>query len=293
MANSIITHSTGVKQSISQFAARANGQALAGPHAGAARLADPSQRSTRQMGCGTISFPMANHRFLAFDIETAKVLPVDVTNWWEHRPLGICCAATWSRDAGEPSLWHGTSDDGRPAACMSRRDLQPLVEFLQRMTASGYTVVTWNGLGFDFQVLAEESSMTSECKSIARRHVDLMFHVFCLLGHPLSLDAAAQGMGLAGKPEGMSGLLAPQLWADGQHERVLQYVAQDVRATLDLAEACQQKRRLNWISRAGQVKYVDLPDGLLTVDEANALPRPDTSWMSQPMPRERFTGWLD
>jgi len=32
-------------------------------------------------------------RYLAFDMETAKVLPPDVTDVLAHRPLGITCAA--------------------------------------------------------------------------------------------------------------------------------------------------------------------------------------------------------
>jgi hypothetical protein len=35
-----------------------------------------------------------------------------------------------------------------------------------------------------------------------------------------------------------------------------------------------------------------LPDGWLTVREALELPLPNTSWMDEPWPRERFTGWL-
>jgi hypothetical protein len=46
--------------------------------------------------------------------------------------------------------------------------------------------------------------------------VDMMFHVFCSLGYPVALDKAAQGMGLPGKPPGMSGFKAPKLWAQGR-----------------------------------------------------------------------------
>jgi hypothetical protein len=46
-------------------------------------------------------------------------------------------------------------------------------------------------------------------------------------------------MGLAGKLEGMSGEMAPVLWAQGKREEVLRYVAQDVKTTLALATACE------------------------------------------------------
>ena len=35
-----------------------------------------------------------------------------------------------------------------------------------------------------------------------------------------------------------------------------------------------------------------LPDGWLTAEEALELPPPNTSWMDEPWPRERFTGWM-
>ena len=35
-----------------------------------------------------------------------------------------------------------------------------------------------------------------------------------------------------------------------------------------------------------------LREGWLTVEEALRLPLPDTSWMDEPWPREKFTGWM-
>ena len=35
-----------------------------------------------------------------------------------------------------------------------------------------------------------------------------------------------------------------------------------------------------------------LPDGWLTVDQAEKLPEPDTSWMADPWPRSKFTDWM-
>ena len=39
---------------------------------------------------------------------------------------------------------------------MTNDDLISLVEYLQFMAARGYTILTWNGLSFDFDVLGEE-----------------------------------------------------------------------------------------------------------------------------------------
>ena len=54
-------------------------------------------------------------------------------------------------------------------------------------------------------------SGATECKRLAAEHVDMIFHVVGRLGYGAGLDAAARGTGLAGKPEGMSGDLAPVL----------------------------------------------------------------------------------
>ena len=125
---------------------------------------------------------------------------------------------------------------------MSREEAAALVEYLEAQTKQGYTVLTWNGLGFDFDVLAEESGMPGECRRLATNHVDLMFHVFCQLGHGIGLDAAARGMGIQGKPEGMSGAVAPVLWAAGRREEVLAYVAQDVKTTLEWGRRAKPSR---------------------------------------------------
>jgi hypothetical protein len=232
-------------------------------------------------------------RYLAFDLETAKEVPGEEFNWRGHRPLGIACAATLPGDASEPRLWHGTTSDGRPAPRMGCEDALALVEHLCQMAADGYTIVTWNGLGFDFDILAEESRAATPCKQCARDHVDLMFHVVCSLGYPVSLEKAAEGMRVPGKPAGMSGWKAPALWASGRYEDVLTYVAQDVRMALAIAQSGERRRQFEWITRKGTRSRMPLAGGWLPVREALRLPLPDTSWMSSPLSRRQFTAWLD
>ncbi len=227
-------------------------------------------------------------KYLAFDIETASTAKDD---WHSHRPLGISCAATLLGDSQEPTLWHG-GDRANPNDRVSQEEAAALVEYLSRQVASGYTLLTWNGLGFDLDVLSEESNLLPQCRALAIAHVDMMFHAFCQLGHGVGLDAAAHGMGLAGKAKGIKGADAPVLWAQGKREGVLAYVAQDVRTTMNLATACEIRGELCWVARSGKVRSMELPEGWLTVSEAQRLPPPDTSWMDSPWPRERFTGWM-
>ena len=131
-------------------------------------------------------------KYLAFDIETAKDVPGEEFNWRAHRPLGISCAATLASDTDQPLLWHAKTRDGLPEKQMSREDAQGLVQYLSGMEARGFSILTWNGLSFDFNILAEESGDAASCKECALGHVDMMFHVFCSLGYPVALDKAAR-----------------------------------------------------------------------------------------------------
>jgi hypothetical protein len=231
-------------------------------------------------------------RYLAFDIETAKDVPGEDFNWRPHRPLGISCAATLDSDSNEVRLWHGKAAGNAPSSRMTKADAAELVQYLSKMAGDGFTILSWNGLGFDFDILAEESAAVAACHACALGHVDMMFHIVCSLGYPVALDKAAQGMGLPGKPAGMSGIKAPKLWAEGRYQEVLDYVAQDVRTAMQIAQAADKRRRFEWITRKGTKSQMPLPQGWLIVQDALGLPQPDTSWMSNPMKRLDFTTWF-
>lgn len=231
-------------------------------------------------------------RYLAFDIETAKDVPGEDFNWRPHRPLGICCAATLASDQTEPRLWYGKESDGSPSPRMSPSEAFNLVEYLLEMARAGYVILTWNGLGFDFDILAEESDAHGACRDLAMAHVDMMFQVLCIQGFPIGIDKAAKAMGLRGKPDGMSGEKAPRLWVEGRFDVVLGYVAQDVRTAIEVAQICDRRRSLSWITRRGDRKSMSLNRGWLAVRDALLLPEPDTSWMSSPLSRQEVTAWM-
>ena len=231
-------------------------------------------------------------KYLAFDIETAVEFPSQAPDWRAHRPLRISCAATLASDEAGVRLWHGRTKEGTPTPRMQGVEAACLVEYLADMVKGGYQILTWNGLAFDFDILAEESGATDVCKRLAWDHVDMMFHFFCKQGYRVALDSAAKGMGLSGKTQGMSGILAPRMWAEGRYQEVLDYVSQDAKVTLNLAQKCQQNRKLHWITQKGTRQSLDLPDGWLSAKAACLLPKPDTSWMRNPASRDEFIAWL-
>ena len=74
-------------------------------------------------------------KYLAFDIETAKIID-DASDWRSQRPLGISCAATLLGDSREPTLWHG-GDRANPNDRMSREEAAALVRLPGRPNRTG------------------------------------------------------------------------------------------------------------------------------------------------------------
>lgn len=232
-------------------------------------------------------------KYLAFDIETAKSVPGTDFNWKKHRPLGISCIASHSIDCADPKVWYSKTVAGLPAPQMSHADVVEFIRHLANCEREGFTLLSWNGLAFDFDILAEESGEPDTCGRLARAHVDMMFHIVCEKGFPIALRNAASGLGLPGKLAGVEGIDAPVLWANGKFDTVLEYVAQDVRTTLAIALESEKQKSFAWTTRKGTVSSMPLPSGWLSVESALKLPLPDTSWMSDPPSRKYFTAWLD
>ena len=232
-------------------------------------------------------------KYIGFDIETVRMFGAG-GDWRDYRPLGIGCAVAVASDWAKPRIWHGLDgerDDG-VADRMSCEEAQGMVRDLEQFVEDGYRLVTWNGLGFDFDVLAEESGLGEACRGLTLGHVDMMFHMFCARNFRMALATACKAMRTGGKTEGMDGLEAVRMWHEGHRAAVMDYCAQDARVTLDLAVACEKAGGLRWVSRSGNPQVLELPGGWLTVAEANGLPLPDTSWMRDPLPRTSLSGWL-
>jgi len=258
---------------------------------GSVIVPSPWTRNSRSSGTGS--------RLFASTIDPVRRLlgiPRALFNsiWNSFRPLGISCAATLTSD-GFLRKWYGADDGRRLPDKMTPKEISKLVSYLRDMDEASYPTIGWNSLGFDFKILADEctNSDVEICKQLALDHVDPMFHFFCENGYTLGLDKACRGMGLMGKTEGMHGGKAPEMWAKerANQDLVLEYCAQDVRATAELLEAIVKHKRINWTSNAGNPCSWQV-DELLPVHQAMKLPEPDTSWMSNPWKRSKFYGWL-
>jgi hypothetical protein len=225
--------------------------------------------------------------YTIFDLETESWL--EPLNLERHIPR-ITVAATLSSEQGL-RLWVEADQNGDVTGrFLGLGRAKELVHYLREQSEHGHTVVTWNGTGFDFRVLAKASGERVACVELAWSHVDLMFWLHCRKGFSVSLASAAKAIG-SGKSEGLSGADIPKLWAQREYDRVLEYVAQDARVTGEVYTWALDRSVLSWTNaRGGQSSLRGRP---LVVREAHRLPLPDTSWMrGPPWPRERFVGWM-
>lgn len=231
---------------------------------------------------------------VAFDIETAS--PADDEHQNYH--LGVTCAAlaginergAFFSDAVH-SKWMNM--DGRYTE-MCPDECWGFAQRLAKAMSLGYTVVSWNGLGFDWRVLAEMAGPRhyAGIAKLALVHTDPAFYMLCKLGYMAGLNAVAHGMGIDGKMEGMDGLQAIAEWRHGDQQGVLDYVTQDARATLDVYLAILNAGEIRWITKKGKEKALALPGKYVpTAEQCLEYPVPRLGWM-KPWPREDFCGWI-
>jgi hypothetical protein len=241
---------------------------------------------------------------IAFDMEIARPVPDD-RDILRFRP-GIACAAFIREGDMRPLVIFSPASSPDlfvpQTKALTQEGATRILDELIAADDRGDTIVTWNGAAFDFRLLADETGRHADCVRLARHSVDMMFQILCERGHPLALDSALSGMGLQskihevtlpdGRMVGVDGGLAPVLWQAGEYEAVMTYCGGDVAGTLALAIACREKRRLTWISRAGRPNHLPLGGRWKTVEECLALPKPDTSWMTDPMRPEDAVAWM-
>lgn len=241
-------------------------------------------------------------KLAAFDLEIFNEIPEGESDWKKQRPLGISCLGIITSNGREVFAHQPLDEEPRP---LRKKEIQRVVHTMKSMVASGYTFVTVNGLGFDFDILGEESGLVKTCADLAlNHHVDMMLICLAKYGWPVGLRALAIGAGVDPKLkqvtlkdgstfDDMHGAKAPELWQAGEYEAVLAYLRQDVVATLETAVVSAAKNKLFWHSSKGRPWSVSLRDNKLpTVAECLDWPRPDTSWMSDPVTREQLLEWI-
>jgi hypothetical protein len=237
--------------------------------------------------------------YIGFDLETAEIVNDEKD---ESGGIGITCAAIFTGTAKQvfaPSrALKGTSYPAR----MSPSDCQNLARALIAYQDAGWPIVTFNGLKFDFQVLAAECQNREwfeKVVDLALGHIDILLAFYCYKGFLKKLTSFTEAMGIGTKSEGMDGLKAIDYWESGdleQQKQVLEYVKQDATITWHLHSRALGNNRLSWINSKGRISKWYLPEGLVPdVETALRNPNPDMSWWQgyEPIPREDFYGWTN
>ena len=232
-------------------------------------------------------------KYVGFDIEVCS-WPED-NNWDRKTNLGVSCVGLMQTDWDEPKVYYAGMFSNIPAPRPMNHD--EIHEVVNALTTESI-IVTWNGLQFDFLVLAlaDDPRNFGIYKSIAINHVDPMFEIFCTYGWPVGLNAVAKGIGLPGKmTDGVSGADAPKMWMEGTDEdrlKVLEYVGQDAKTTVDLVDVGVRLEKLKWLSQKGRPYSIPYKNPR-TVQQCLELPEPDNSWMTNPMTRRGFYDWTE
>ena len=258
-------------------------------------------------------------RFVGFDLEIAEPFPEG--GWDKRSSLGISCAAIYGEST--MAFFPAPHNSERLPDRMSAFEARLMVDELLNAERRGAQIVTWNGLGFDFLVLAIEcqnESYAQLVREMALRHIDPFFNMFCDMGYGIGLQTAANALNVHGKLEGMHGSLAPLMWnasfpatdeetaemaatgfergSIGAQNLCIEYVEQDAKATYDVYMALAETHNLYWTTRAGKrSRYPWRPrklfGRLLTCSEASMTEEPNTSWMTdrEPPKRSEYIGW--
>ena len=184
---------------------------------------------------------------------------------------------------------------------MTKETAKTLVSDMMIKYEEGYIPFTWNGLSFDFQLLAHYSEEYEKCGILALNHIDSMFIIVAIKGYFLGLDKTLAGFGLQSKLHNvklndgteitdMNGSRAPELWRKGEYQAVKDYLYMDVVQPLLLAEQIEKQRCIKWFSNSG--KFMQVPTKLMTVLECLKTPIPNTQWMDKVKYRHEFYSWI-
>ena len=259
------------------------------------------------------------NEIVGFDLEIARPFPED--GWDRESSLGISCAATYGLDPNDIRVYHPSLNNGAYADEMNPERVRAMIDELVRISGEKY-IVTWNGMGFDFLVLAIESrdfKYKQKVANLALGHIDPFFSMFCDKGYGIGLQKMSEALNVRGKLEGMHGSLAPYMWTGNEtgvipemameiekfnvdpgsmeaQEICLDYVKQDARATYDIYQGLFDVGSVYWKTRKGTMsRYPWTPkrvnDRLYTCAESLKTREPNTSWMDEPRSRSEYMGW--
>ena len=179
--------------------------------------------------------------------------------------------------------------------CMQAAHLVTLVDYLvARLDLDGLRPLTWNGLGFDFRVLAavlaDHPVHVAKVKRLARAQVDPCFNFFMRRGFPVALARVAAAFGSVGKSD--CGSNAIDKWLQGTEEDrvgVLRYCEQDVVVLATAVGHILLAGRVCWMTKrepSYRAEWVPHSEKELVAPVCESIKwrEPDNKWMRRKKP---------
>lgn len=143
-----------------------------------------------------------------------------------------------------------TSTDVRTSYVQASPDNDAhLVAALDAMCAAG-TVVTFNGAGFDFRLMAARLRRPADRRRAARlaiMHVDVMLSFGC--AHTFTTKLQSMATHTLGASKTLSGGAVSDVWASGDRARVVAYCEEDASLTGRLYEHGLRNGWIDWRPR--------------------------------------------
>jgi hypothetical protein len=246
--------------------------------------------------------------YVSFDIETDGLLPSEFNDRVDTPPAVFCAATMELRRAGQPGAFLTEPARSWPTAAdvseapMTQQQIVELVEYMwEAWKVRGLRVLAWNGAGFDLRILAAHvrdlPQWYERVVELAWSSCDPMFSFFMAKGFPVGLNAVARA-GRGSVCKNGHGADVSALWAEGHAQRVgvLAYCCRDVEVTAVVLSEIDATGHIRWITKSGKTSVYKASNGaygaLASVRSANAMRKPDTSWMSAPIDKSNFVGWL-
>ena len=222
-------------------------------------------------------------KFAAFDIETSL----------SHEL--ICGGIMLYSDKDILSEYFWFQNNENPA--------REMIDRLSSLREKGYTIVGFNSTFFDWRVLARDSGEYEVSETLALDSVDLMLEFFFRMGYMISLNnilsrysitqKRKKSIGKNGEYVEVGGPNVGQLWEEKEYNVVLDYLSDDIRATLELAEAIHADDKILYRTSSGKEKELHLNGGLRKAIELWKIPEPDTSWIKNGVKRDHFFSWIN
>jgi hypothetical protein len=207
---------------------------------------------------------------------------------WGTWPFGIGLITMTTLVNPTPVAWYQPALEGEPHWPLPLNMVNVFIDKLIIMQQAGYKLFTWNGTGFDYQLLARLTGRYTECRYLCEQSYDLCFQAGCMQGYPVGLGAVAKGFGLAEKE--LLGASAPLLWVTDEWEKVVEYGKMDAVRTRDVTLAVMKHRGICWITRRGGQSFLPIHK-ILTVSQCLNLIRKYPEWIDHPFDPEETVKW--